>query len=164
MVNNLQNLEKKIGEALGLEKASQAAVEDMTAKGLLKRERIGEKLPAIKSQDKNHQRSLEELSMDLGKSQGVSFGRIGETAKETEQKFSEMMNIYLGKNPDSSEALEFLSLAEAAGITHYEVLIAMAGEIKNSKFATEVKTILAEKQSHQQSYIELAKQISIDSR
>jgi hypothetical protein len=75
-----------------------------------------------------------------------------------------MMNVYLGKNPDSSEALEFLSLAEAAGITHYEVLIAMVGEIKNSKFATEVKTILAEKQSHQQSYIELAKQISIDSR
>jgi hypothetical protein len=102
--------------------------------------------------------------MDLGKSQGVSFGRTDETAKETEQKFSEMMNVYLGKNPDSSEALEFLSLAEAAGITHYEVLIAMVGEIKNSKFASEVKTILAEKQSHQQSYIELAKQISIDSR
>jgi hypothetical protein len=40
----------------------------------------------------------------------------------------------------------------------------MVSEIKNSKFATEVKTILAEKQSHQQSYIELAKQISIDSR
>jgi hypothetical protein len=36
VVNNLQNLEKKIGEALGLEKASQAAVEDLTAKGLLK--------------------------------------------------------------------------------------------------------------------------------
>ena len=74
------------------------------------------------------------------------------------------MNIYLGKNPDSSEALEFLSLAEAAGITHYKVLIAIAGEIKNDKFATEVRTILTEKQGHQQSCIKLAKQISIDSR
>ena len=48
MVDNLQNLEKKIGEALGLEKASQAAVENLTVKGLLKKERIGDKLPAIK--------------------------------------------------------------------------------------------------------------------
>jgi hypothetical protein len=30
------------------------------------------------------------------------------------------MEIYLGKDPDSSEALEFLCLAEAGGITHYD--------------------------------------------
>ena len=68
--------------------------------------------------------------MDLSKSQGVSFGRIDETAKETEQKPSEIMEIYLGKDPDSSEALEFLCLAEAGGITNYKVLNAMASEIK----------------------------------
>jgi hypothetical protein len=51
--------------------------------------------------------------MDLSKSQGSSFGRIDETAKKTDQKFSEIMEIYLGKDPDSSEALEFLCLAEA---------------------------------------------------
>jgi hypothetical protein len=54
--------------------------------------------------------------MDLSKSQGVSFGRIDEAAKEAEQKTSEIMEIYLGKDPDSSEALEFLCLAEAGGI------------------------------------------------
>ena len=66
--------------------------------------------------------------MDLSKSQGVSFGRI--EAKETEQKPSEIMEIYLGKDPDSSEALEFLCLAEEGGITRYEVLNARASEIK----------------------------------
>ena len=40
------------------------------------------------------------------------------------------MEIYLGKDPDSSEALEFLCLAEEGGITRYEVLNAMASEIK----------------------------------
>jgi hypothetical protein len=58
--------------------------------------------------------------VDLSKSQGSSFGRIDETAKKTDQKFSEIMEIYLGKDPDSSEALEFLCLAEAGGITHYD--------------------------------------------
>jgi hypothetical protein len=32
---NLQNLEQKIGEALGLEKAAQVAVEELAAKGFL---------------------------------------------------------------------------------------------------------------------------------
>jgi hypothetical protein len=163
-MGNSQNLEKKIGEAIGLEKASQAAVEKLSAQGLLDKDRINDKLQTIKKQDKSHQRSLEELSMDLSKSQGVSLGRIDETAKETEQKTSEIMEIYLGKDPDSSEALEFLCLAEAGGITHYEVLNAMASDIKDEKFSIEVQRILAEKKNHQQIYTELAKQISIGSR
>jgi hypothetical protein len=163
-MGNSQNLEKKIGEAIGLEKASQAAVEKLSAQGLLDKDRINDKLQTIKKQDKSHQRSLEELSMDLSKSQGVSLGRIDETAKETEQKTSEIMEIYLGKDPDSSEALEFLCLAEAGGITHYEVLNAMASDIKDEKFSIDVQRILAEKKNHQQIYTELAKQISIGSR
>jgi hypothetical protein len=43
----------------------------------------------------------------------------------------EMMKIYLGKDPDISEAIEFLCLAQAGEITHYEVLNAMTSEIKN---------------------------------
>jgi hypothetical protein len=163
-MGNLQNLEKKIGEAIGLEKASQAAVEKLSTKGLLDKDRINDKLQTIKKQDKSHQRSLEELSMDLSKSKGASFGRIDEAAKEAEQKTSEIMEIYLGKDPASSEALEFLCLAEAGGITHYEVLNAMASEIKDEKFSIDVQRILAEKKSHQQIYTELAKQIAIGSR
>ena len=68
------------------------------------------------------------------------------------------MEIYLGKDPDSSEALEFLCLAEAGGITHYEILNGMTSELKNEKFSIDVQRILAEKKSHQQTYTELAKQ------
>jgi hypothetical protein len=69
------------------------------------------------------------------------------------------MRIYLGQDPDSSEALEFLSLAEAAGITHHEVLNAMAGEIKNDKFVTEMRAVISEKQGRQ-AHTKLAKQMS----
>jgi hypothetical protein len=50
-------------------------------------------------QDKSHQRSLEELSMDLSKSQGVGFGRIYETAKETEQLYID--NLRMSQLPES---------------------------------------------------------------
>ncbi len=33
------------------------------------------------------------------------------------------METYLGEDPDSQEALEFLCLAEGADVTHYEVLM-----------------------------------------
>ena len=43
---------------------------------------MNDKLLTIRKQDKTHQRSLEELSMDLSKSQGVSLGRIEEVAEK----------------------------------------------------------------------------------
>jgi hypothetical protein len=33
-----------------------------------------------------------------------------------------MMHIYLGEDPDSSEALDFLGLAEGGEVIHYEAL------------------------------------------
>ena len=62
-----------------------------------------------------------------------------EVANETAQKASQIMNTYLGESPDSSEAIEFLCLAEGGEVTHYEVLSAMAKLIKDRKFSTKVK-------------------------
>ena len=57
-MDKLQNLEKKIGEAIGLEKASQAAVENLSDKGQLNKDVMNDKLLTIRKQDKTHQRSL----------------------------------------------------------------------------------------------------------
>lgn len=43
------------------------------------------------------------------------------------------METYLGEDPNSQEALEFLCLAEGADVTHYEVLSAMASKISGSQ-------------------------------
>ena len=48
------------------------------------------------------------------------------------------METYLGEDPDSQEALEFLYLAEGAEVTHYEVLSAMTKGIKNKQFPAKV--------------------------
>jgi ferritin-like metal-binding protein YciE len=113
----------------------------------------------MKEQTNNHQTNLEELVQELS-SEGLSSEIIQKTASETEQKTSKIMKVYLGKDPNSCKAIEFLCLAEGGEVTHYESLSSMAKEIKNRKFATKVKTILAEEKKHVQLCIGLAKQIA----
>ena len=156
---NKAKLEQKIGKALGLEKAAQLAVQELYAKGLLNEVGTKEKLQIMKEQANNHQTNLEELVADLA-SEGLSLEVIHKTASETEQKASEIMKIYLGKDPDSFEAIEFLCLAESGEVTHYEVLSALTKGVKNKKFRTKVKAILAEEKRHLQLCIRLAKEIA----
>jgi hypothetical protein len=139
---NLQKLEQKIGEALGLEKAAQVAVEELSAKGLLDEGGMKDKLQNMKKQANTHQANLEELIPAL-ESEGIGSQNIQNAAQETEQKAAEMMKIYLGDDPDSSEAIEFLCLAEGGEVTHFEVLSAMTKGVKNKKLTTKVKAILA---------------------
>ena len=159
---NLQKLEQKIGEALGLEKAAQVAVEELSAKGLLDEGGMKDKLQNMKKQANTHQANLEELIPAL-ESEGIGSQNIQKAAQETEQKAAEMMKTYLGEDPDSSEAIEFLCLAEAGEVTHYEVLSAMTKGVKNKKLATKVKAILAEEKRHLQLCTRLAKQTATSS-
>jgi hypothetical protein len=154
---NLQKLEQKIGEALGLEKAAQVAVEELSAKGLLDEGGMKDKLQNMKKQANNHQSNLENLIPAL-ESEGLSSENIQNAATETEQKAAEMMKTYLGEDPDSSEAIEFLCLAEGGEVTHYEVLSALTKGVKNKKLATKVKAILAEEKRHLQLCTRLARQ------
>src|SRR5215203_735404 len=153
-----EKLEKKIGEALGLEKAAQAAVEELSAKGLLDEGGMKDKLQTMKKQANNHQMNLETFVQTLSESEGLSPENIQTTAQETEQKAAQIMKIYLGEDPDSSEAIEFLCLAEGGEVTHYEVMSAMTKSIKDKKFATKVKSILAEEKRHLQLCTRLARQ------
>ena len=68
------------------------------------------------------------------------------------------METYLGEDPDTQEALEFLCLAEGAEVTHYEVLSSVTKEVKSRKFGTKVRKILKEEQDHLGLCTKLAKQ------
>ncbi|HEY9386768.1 MAG TPA: hypothetical protein VIP70_06995 [Nitrososphaeraceae archaeon] len=160
---NKQKLEQKIGEALGLEKAAQTAVEELSAKGLLDEGGMKDKLQTMKKQANNHQTDLEQLVQTMSTSQELSSQNIQKTAQETEQKASEIMKTYLGEDPDSSEAIEFLCLAEGGEVSHYEVLSAMTRGIKDRKLATKVKAILAEEKKHLLLCTRLAKQTAMAS-
>jgi ferritin-like metal-binding protein YciE len=159
MIDN-EMIEEKIGEVLGLEMAAQKAVEQLVSKGLLDKSEIKQQVEEIRKEAHNHQTQLEELCERLSKSkeQKIDSENVKDVAAETEQKASKMMSTYLGDDADTSEALEFLCIAEGGEVAHYEVLDAMVNDINDSEFKNKVKSILNEEKEHLQECIKLARE------
>ncbi len=143
MIVEKERLEQKLGEAIGLEMAAQKAVQELSSRGLLPEEPpIKKKLEGMRKEATNHQTQMENLVTKLSRSDGIDPSKVQEAAQETEEKATKIMETYLGDNPDSQEAIEFLCLAEGGEVTHYEVLSAMTRGIKNKQFQAKVRSIL----------------------
>jgi ferritin-like metal-binding protein YciE len=149
-------IQEKIGEALGLEKAAQKAVEELHSRGLLEPEHM-KKLSKMKEQAGKQEEEMEVLIQDLTDTDGFDSSTIEEKAVETADKVSKIMVTYLGDEPDTQEALEFLCLAEGGEVAHYEVLASVAKDVKNKKFGTKVRSILKEEKGHLDLCTKLAK-------
>lgn len=150
-------IEEKIGEALGLEKAAQKAVKELDSRGLLESEHK-EKLSKMVKEAGDQEEQMQELVQGLTESDELNASTIEEKAEETAEKVSKIMETYLGKEPDTQEALEFLCLAEGGEVTHYEVLASIAKDVKNKKFGTKVRTILKEEKRHLNLCTKMAKE------
>jgi ferritin-like metal-binding protein YciE len=155
-----EKLEEQIGEVLGLEIAAQKAVEELSSKELLDKRGLKGKIQGMKKEAGDHQRRIEQVMQGLAESEGLDQQSIRRHAEETSQKASQMMQTYLGEDPDTLDALEFLCLAEGGEVTHYEVLDELAKEVKDKKFASEVKSILREEKQHLQLCTQLARENS----
>ncbi|HKQ20914.1 MAG TPA: hypothetical protein VJS91_02650 [Nitrososphaeraceae archaeon] len=140
-------IQEKIGEALGLEKAAQKAVQELDSRGLLESEHM-KKLSKMIEEASQQEEEMQDLVKDLVESEGFDQETIEEKAEETAEKASKMMETYLGEDPDTQEALEFLCLAEGGEVTHYEVLASISKDVKNKKFGTKVRAILKEEKRH----------------
>jgi ferritin-like protein len=106
----------------------------------------------------NHQKKIDQLVEILSKSESLDSQSVQESARETQQKASQMMHIYLGEDPDSSEALDFLGLAEGGEVIHYEALNEMTKGIKNAQATDIVQSILEEEKNHLMKCIQLVRQ------
>ena len=149
-------IQEKIGEALGLEMAAQKAVGELDSRGLLEEEHM-KKLLKMKEEAGKQEEEMQSLVEDLVGSEGYDKDTIEEKAEETAEKASKIMETYLGEEPDTQEALEFLCLAEGGEVTHYEVLASIAKDVKNKKFGTQVRAILKEERRHLTLCTKLAK-------
>ena len=149
-------IQEKIGEAMGLERAAQKAVQTLDSRGLLKPE-YTMKLSKMKEEAGKQEEEMESIVQDLTNTDGFDSSTIEEKATETAEKASQIMQTYLGENPDTQEALEFLCLAEGGEVTHYEVLSSVAKQVKNRKFGTTVRSILKEEKRHLDLCMKLAK-------
>lgn len=111
----------------------------------------------MKEEAGQQEQEMEELVQELNESDGFDSSTIEEKAEETADKASKIMETYLGQDPDTQEAIEFLCLAEAGEVTHYEVLASVAKDVKNRKFGTKVRSILKEEKRHLNLCTKLAK-------
>jgi hypothetical protein len=74
-------IEEKIGEALGLEKAAQKAVEELDSRGLLKPEHM-KKLNKMKEEASKQEQRMEELVEKLTATDELDSEKIDSTADE----------------------------------------------------------------------------------
>jgi hypothetical protein len=156
---NIKNLEKKLGEVLGLERAAQKAVDELTSMNLIK-SGAKDEAKEIQNEANSHEEKIQKVisSLSEDKDIGLDKDKVEETANETEQKATTMMKTYLGENPDTSEAVEFLCLAEGGEVTHYEVLSTICQNFDNIELSSAVSAILKEEQEHLRRCLALAKQ------
>ena len=115
------------------------------------------KLSNMKDEAGKQEDEMESLVQELSESDGFEPSKIEEKATETAEKAAKIMETYLGEDPDTQEALEFLCLAEGGEVTHYEVLSSVAKQVKNKKFGTRVRSILKEEKGHLTLCTKLAK-------
>lgn len=156
---NIENLQQKLGEVLGLERAAQKAVDELISMKLIK---TGSKTETKKIQEEanSHEEKIQELVTAFSADKNVQLdkSKVEEAAKETQEKAAKIMKVYLGEEPDNSEALEFLCLTEGGEVAHYEVLSTICENFDNKKALTTIKSILKEEQKHLKQCIDLAKQ------
>src|SRR5438093_5451113 len=92
---NIEMIQEKIGEAIGLEKAAQKAVEELDSKGLLKPEQM-KKLSKMKQEAGEQETEMEELVQEMTDTDAIDRETVESMAEETAEKASKIMETYLG--------------------------------------------------------------------
>src|SRR5436190_11320466 len=117
----LTNLETKLGEVMGLAMAAQAATDEVL--GLVK---DGHPEFADQLQRMHHEAAdTEQRCAAVADTMDGKKTAINEEAAATKRKGAEMMKIYLDADADALDGFEFLTMAEAGEVGHWNVLANM---------------------------------------
>jgi len=112
----LTTLEEKLAEVIGLAKAAQAATQEV--EGLVDDEELQGQLQRMREEAEETERRCTELADQRdGKKTAIL-----EKAQETKNEAAEMMSTYLGSDADDLDGFEFLTMAEAGEVGHWEIL------------------------------------------
>lgn len=128
----LTTLEEKLAEVTGLAKAAQEATQKV--EGLVEDDELASRLRQMR----------EEAEQTEERCTAVADGRDGkktailEKAQETKNEAAEMMNTYLGADSDGLDGFEFLTMAEAGEVGHWEIL----GKLNEKAGEDEIKQLV----------------------
>ncbi|HKG42966.1 MAG TPA: hypothetical protein VKB10_01815 [Gaiellaceae bacterium] len=116
----LTALESKIGEVLGLAMAAQDVTRNVSR--LVQDEGEHEDLEQALERMAHEARETEERTTELASELEGKKTAILEKARETKQEATEMMSTYLGDDADALDGFEFLTMAEAGEVGHWQVV------------------------------------------
>jgi hypothetical protein len=120
---DLTPLDEKLGEVLGLAQAAQAATKKVSS--MEGADPFEGDLERMHEQAAETERRTDALVDGLeGKKTAIR-----EKARETKGEATEMMGIYLGGEEEALDGFEFLSMAEAGELAHWEIVQEMSGRL-----------------------------------
>jgi hypothetical protein len=112
----VNTLEEKLAEVLGLAQAAQGATEQV--EGLVEDEAVKQRLQEMRAEAEETERRCVELADEReGKKTAIL-----DKARETKSEAEEMMKTYLGPDSDGLDGFEFMTMAEAGEVGHWAVL------------------------------------------
>ena len=152
----LTPLDEKLGEVLGLAQAAQAATK--TVSSMEGAEDFEEDLERMREEAAETERRTDALVDGLeGKKTAIR-----EKARETKSDAVDMMKTYLGGEEEALDGFEFLSMAEAGELCHWEIVRTMAGALSLEDVSELADWAVGVQQEHVETvrtaYLELARQ------
>jgi len=123
----LTNLESKLGEVIGLAMAAQGATEKVS-----KLDDLDGDLEKALDRMRAEAKQAEERGTEVAGSFEGKKTAILEEAREVKQKATEMMQDYLDRSADALDGFEFLTMAEAGEVGHWEILKTLNERARNS--------------------------------
>jgi hypothetical protein len=116
----LTPLDEKLGEVLGLAQAAQDATKKVAR--LAEHDELVTRLERMREEAEETERRTMALVDGLeGKKT-----KIQDKGRETKGEATEMMKIYLGEDSDELDGFEFLTMAEAGELGHWEIVREMS--------------------------------------
>ena len=138
----LTQLDAKIAEVIGLAQAAQGATEKIS--GLVEDAEIKQTLGKMKQEAAE----TEERTTNVAENLDGKKTAILEKARETKQEATEMMSTYLGDDADGLDGLEFLTMAEAGEVGHWQILGTMNQKAGNLELQDVIEWVTPIQERH----------------
>jgi len=140
----LTHLDEKLAEVLGLAQAAQAATKKVAT--LARQEKDTELLELLERMG-NEAAEVEQRCDAAASSRDGVKTAITEKARETKAEVNEFMKTYL-EDAEALDGLEFLSMAEAGELAHWEVLAKLNETANDGDIARVVEFALRRQRAH----------------
>jgi hypothetical protein len=138
----LTQMEMKIAECIGLAQAAQGATNKVS--GLVEDGQVRQTLERMGQEAAETEQRTTQVAENLdGKKTAIL-----EEARKTKQEATEMMSTYLGNDADGLDGLEFLTMAEAGEVGHWQILGAMNQKARNPELQQVIEWVTPIQERH----------------